>query len=242
VALIVLLASMGSFVPARACKLGPIDAIHTRIGAADDLANAQSTFMVEMSEAAAILHSASEVSLVLMDEIGRGTSTNDGLAIASAIATHLHDRCRSFTLFATHYFELTALAQRHAAAINVHVSAVEQGRNLVFLHALEAGPANRSFGVQVAKLAGLPASVVRQARATLDQLEHAEAAGQVQDSLFAELDLGARSKHEWSKSEPRQEPWAQALRAMNLDQLSPREALELLYRWQGQIQAQDPGH
>jgi DNA mismatch repair protein MutS len=146
VALIVLLASMGSYVPARFCRLGPIDAIHTRIGAADDLANAQSTFMMEMTEAAAILHSATEHSLVLMDEIGRGTSTFDGLALASAIAAQLHDRNKAFTLFATHYFELTEFPRRHERAVNVHVSAAESGDDIVFLHAIEPGPASRSYG------------------------------------------------------------------------------------------------
>src|SRR5207247_4605009 len=133
VALIVLLASIGSFVPARSCRLGPMDAIHTRIGAADDLANAQSTFMLEMTEAAQILHSATSQSLVLMDEIGRGTSTFDGLALASGIAAHLHDRTQAFTLFATHYFELTEFPAQHHAAVNVHVSAVESGADIVFL-------------------------------------------------------------------------------------------------------------
>ncbi|MBX9816438.1 MAG: DNA mismatch repair protein MutS, partial [Burkholderiaceae bacterium] len=156
VALIVLLASMGSYVPARACRLGPIDAIHTRIGAADDLANAQSTFMLEMTEAAQILHSATPHSLVLMDEIGRGTSTFDGLALASAIATQLHDKTQAFTLFATHYFELTEFPATHHAAMNVHVSAAEAGRDIVFLHAIEPGPASKSYGVQVARLAGMP--------------------------------------------------------------------------------------
>src|SRR6185436_17770162 len=141
VALIVLLAAIGSFVPADDCRLGPIGAIHTRIGAADDLANAQSTFMLEMTEAAAIIHGAGEQSLVLMDEIGRGTSTFDGLALAGAIASQLHDRNKSFTLFATHYFELTEFPLRHERALNVHVSAAESGDDIVFLHAIEAGPA-----------------------------------------------------------------------------------------------------
>ena len=172
VALIVLLASIGSFVPASACRLGPIDAIHTRIGAADDLANAQSTFMVEMTEAAAIMHAATENSLVLMDEIGRGTSTFDGLALAGAIATHLHDKNRAFTLFATHYFELTAFPEKHGGALNVHVSAAEgAGKDIVFLHEVQPGPASKSYGVQVARLAGMPAAIVRQARAALDALE-----------------------------------------------------------------------
>ena len=185
VALTVLLAAMGSYVPASACRLGPIDAIHTRIGAADDLANAQSTFMLEMTEAAAIVHGATEHSLVLMDEIGRGTSTFDGLALASAIASHLHDRNRSFTLFATHYFELTEFPTKHSQAINVHVSAVESGEQIVFLHEIEAGPASRSYGVQVARLAGMPASLVRQARHTLEALEALQQAGDAQVDLFA---------------------------------------------------------
>jgi DNA mismatch repair protein MutS len=169
VALIVLLAAMGSYVPARVCRLGPIDAIHTRIGAADDLANAQSTFMVEMTEGAAILHAATEQSLVLMDEIGRGTSTFDGLALAGAIASHLHDRNRSFTLFATHYFELTAFPLKHDRALNVHVSAAENpaSGSIVFLHEIEPGPASRSYGVQVAPGSACPrGAAARAARAS----------------------------------------------------------------------------
>ncbi len=225
VAIIVLLASMGSFVPATACRLGPVDAIHTRIGAADDLANAQSTFMVEMTEAAAILNAATEQSLVLMDEIGRGTSTYDGLAIAAAVAAHLHDRNRAFTLFATHYFELTEFAQKHTQAINVHVSATEQGRDVVFLHHIEAGPANRSFGVHVARLAGMPAVVVRQARQTLESLEAHDQSQSDQVDLFAaplaEAALG---------DQPALSEAEQALLAIDPDALSPREALEALYR------------
>ncbi|HVR49301.1 MAG TPA: DNA mismatch repair protein MutS, partial [Pseudorhodoferax sp.] len=166
VALIVLMASIGSHVPASSCRLGPIDAIHTRIGAADDLANAQSTFMVEMTEAAQILHGASRHSLVLMDEIGRGTSTFDGLALASGIAAQLHDRTQAFTLFATHYFELTEFPAKHHAAQNVHVSAAESGGDIVFLHEIQAGPASRSYGIQVARLAGMPAPVLHHARHT----------------------------------------------------------------------------
>jgi DNA mismatch repair protein MutS len=160
VALICLLASMGAYVPAAACRLGPMDAIHTRIGAADDLANAQSTFMLEMTEAAAIVHGATEHSLVLMDEIGRGTSTFDGLALASGIAAHLHDKTQAYTLFATHYFELTEFPARHHAAVNWHVSATEAGNDIVFLHELQPGPASRSYGIQAARLAGMPAAVV----------------------------------------------------------------------------------
>jgi DNA mismatch repair protein MutS len=221
VALTVLLAAMGSYVPATACRLGPIDAIHTRIGAADDLANAQSTFMVEMTEGAAILHGATEMSLVLMDEIGRGTSTFDGLALAGAIASHLHDKNRAFTLFATHYFELTEFPARHERAINLHVGAVESGHDIVFLHQIEPGPASRSYGVQVARLAGMPAAVVRQARAALEALESRAQAGQAQVDLFAPP-VAAAVK----------EPSAmeQALSAIEPDSLTPREALDALYR------------
>ena len=224
VAIIVLLAAMGSYVPAESCRLGPIDAIHTRIGAADDLANAQSTFMVEMTEAAAIVHGATELSLVLMDEIGRGTSTFDGLALASAIATQLHDRNRSFTLFATHYFELTDFPTRHERAINLHVGAVESGHDIVFLHQIEPGPASRSYGVQVARLAGMPAALIRQARATLEALQAKAESGQAQVDLFAPPP--ALPAAEASAVE-------QALQAIDPDRLSPREALEALYRLHG---------
>jgi DNA mismatch repair protein MutS len=225
VALIVLLAAIGSFVPARACRLGPVDAIHTRIGAADDLANAQSTFMLEMTEAAAIVHGATDQSLVLMDEIGRGTSTFDGLALAGAIATHLHDRNRSFTLFATHYFELTEFPVKHERAQNVHVSAVESHKggsdHIVFLHDIQAGPASRSYGVQVARLAGMPANLIRQARATLEALEAQQRAGDAQIDLFA----APPARPERMRSEVED-----ALAALEPDALSPKEALDALYR------------
>ena len=220
VALIVLLASMGSHVPASSCKLGPIDAIHTRIGAADDLANAQSTFMLEMNEAAQILHTATAHSLVLMDEIGRGTSTFDGLALASAIATHLHDKTQAFTLFATHYFELTQFPAGHHAAHNVHVSAAESGADIVFLHEIEAGPASRSFGVAVAKLAGMPASVLNHARHALQALESHQSDAESQVDLFSAppaIESVAASAVE------------SAIQALNPDDLSPKEALEALY-------------
>ena len=224
VALIVLLASMGSYVPASACRLGPIDAIHTRIGAADDLANAQSTFMLEMTEAAQILHSASTNSLVLMDEIGRGTSTFDGLALAGAIATQLHDKTQAFTLFATHYFELTEFPAKHHAAQNVHVSAAEtsgkSGGDIVFLHAIEPGPASRSYGIQVARLAGMPAAVVNHARHVLAALESHQADAREQVDLFAAPPIVASS--EPSVVEAR-------LASIDPDVLSPREALEALY-------------
>jgi len=229
VALIVLLASIGSFVPARACRLGPIDAIHTRIGASDDLAHAQSTFMLEMTEAAAIVHGATEHSLVLMDEIGRGTSTFDGLALAGAIASHLHDKNRAFTLFATHYFELTAFPEKHSGAQNVHVGAAESGgtdKEIVFLHEIQPGPASRSYGVQVARLAGMPAGLVRQARATLEALEAQQRLGQAQVDLFAApAPAPAPAANDSAPSEIEQ-----ALDAIDPDTLSPREALEALYR------------
>ena len=221
VAIIVLLASMGSQVPASACRLGPIDAIHTRIGAADDLANAQSTFMLEMTEAAQILHSASANSLVLMDEIGRGTSTFDGLALASGIATHLHDKTQSFTLFATHYFELTDFPATHRAAVNMHVSAAENGNQIVFLHELQPGPASRSYGVQVARLAGMPASVLQHARHALSALEAGANAQRAQVDLFA-----APPEAEASGPHPVQARLAE----VNPDALTPRDALDVLYQ------------
>ncbi|MDP3191465.1 DNA mismatch repair protein MutS [Rhodoferax sp.] len=221
IAVITLLASMGSYVPAKRCRLGPIDAIHTRIGAADDLANAQSTFMLEMTEAAQILHAATPNSLVLMDEIGRGTSTFDGLALASAIATQLHDKTQAYTLFATHYFELTEFPTTHHGAINVHVSAAESGRNIVFLHEIQPGPASKSYGVQVARLAGMPATVLNQARQTLAALEAQASTQQAQIDLFA---LPAVTEIVTSSAVEN------ALEAINPDDLSPREALEALYQ------------
>ncbi|WP_114973994.1 DNA mismatch repair protein MutS [Rhodoferax ferrireducens] len=221
IAVIVLLASMGSYVPASACRLGPIDAIHTRIGAADDLANAQSTFMLEMLEGAQILHAATPNSLVLMDEIGRGTSTFDGLALASAIATQLHDKTQAYTLFATHYFELTEFPAKHHAAINVHVSAVESGRDIVFLHEIQPGPASKSYGIQVARLAGMPAAVLNHARHTLEALEAQATESNAQVDLFA--------------APPAPESTAasaieMAVAALDPDAMSPREALDALYQ------------
>ena len=221
VALIVLLASMGSHVPATNCRLGPIDAIHTRIGAADDLANAQSTFMLEMVEAAQILHAATPHSLVLMDEIGRGTSTFDGLALASGIATHLHDKTRAFTLFATHYFELTELPAKARHAVNMHVSAAESGADIVFLHEIQSGPASRSYGIQVAKLAGMPAPVLHHARHTLAALEERAGEGELQVDLFAPPEVPESAGAS---------PVEAALAAIHPDQLSPREALDALYQ------------
>ncbi|MFM9902623.1 MAG: DNA mismatch repair protein MutS [Polaromonas sp.] len=221
VALIVLLASVGSYVPATRCRLGPIDAIHTRIGAADDVANAQSTFMLEMLEAAQILNTATPHSLVLMDEIGRGTSTFDGLALAGGIAAHLHNKTQAFTLFATHYFELTEFPAQHHGAANVHVSAVESGNQIVFLHHIEPGPASKSYGIAVARLAGVPGAVVNHARHALAALEAQQTAAQQQVDLFA-------APPDTLAPEP--SPVLSALATIDPDALSPREALEALYR------------
>ncbi|MEY3475203.1 MAG: putative mismatch repair ATPase protein [Pseudomonadota bacterium] len=220
VAIICLLASIGSYVPAQSCRIGPIDAIHTRIGAADDLANAQSTFMLEMTEAAQILRSATPQSLVLMDEIGRGTSTFDGLALAAGIAAHLHDRTQAFVLFATHYFELTDFPAKHHGAVNMHVSAAESGSDIVFLHELQPGPASRSYGVQVARLAGMPAPVLQHARAALASLEARQAQDRAQVDLFAPPPAAEA---------PAPSAVEAALAALDPDALSPREALDALY-------------
>ena len=224
VAQIVLLAHTGSFVPASHAEIGIVDQIMTRIGASDDLAGGRSTFMVEMTEAAAILNSATSSSLVLVDEIGRGTSTFDGLALAHAIARHLAESTRCYCLFATHYFELTHLNAELPNLANVHLDAVEMKDKIVFLHKLESGPANRSYGLQVAQLAGVPKSVIRAARKHLDKLESSEttAAGQnnLQGSLFVPPTLPvAVAPH----------PVFDALADLKPDELSPREALEKLY-------------
>jgi DNA mismatch repair protein MutS len=222
VALTVLMAHIGSFVPARAARIGPIDQVFTRIGAADDLAGGRSTFMVEMTESASILHNATEKSLVLMDEVGRGTSTFDGLALAWAIARHLVEKNRSLSLFATHYFEMTRLALDYEEVANVHLDAVEHKDSVVFLHAVEEGPASQSYGLQVAGLAGVPKSVIRQARRYLQVLEDSSLASSQQRDLFA------RSQPE--EPEPSSDALRDELAKLNPDELSPREALELLYR------------
>jgi DNA mismatch repair protein MutS len=222
VALIALLAHTGCFVPAKSARLGPIDQIYTRIGASDDLAGGRSTFMVEMTESANILHNATGSSLVLMDEIGRGTSTFDGLALAWAIGKFLLEKNKALTLFATHYFELTRLALEHKTAANIHLDAVEQKDSIVFLHAVEEGPADRSYGLQVASLAGVPKPVIRQAKKYLEALEAQALQRGGHDDLFA----GGREP----PAEPDGDPLRDALQAVNPDELSPREALELLYR------------
>ena len=224
-ALIVLLAHVGSFVPARSAVLGPIDQIFTRIGASDDLASGRSTFMVEMTEAAAILHRATPHSLVLMDEIGRGTSTFDGLALAFAICRHLLEKNRSLTLFATHYFELTRLAGEYPNLDNVHLDAVEHGERIIFLHTLESGPANQSYGIQVAALAGMPGAVIRTAKKELRGLEQKAAQSSVtctQPDLFAPAAATPEPDPELTRL-------LEKLDTLEPDSLTPREALETLY-------------
>ena len=224
-ALIVLLACIGSFVPAARATLGPIDRILTRIGAGDDLARGQSTFMVEMSETAYILHHASEHSLVLMDEIGRGTSTYDGLALADAVARQLASANRSYTLFATHYFELTALAEPGSGIANLHLDAVEHGDALVFMHAVRPGPANRSFGLQVAALAGLPKAALQQARARLAELESHNRDVPVTPMSAPALD----APQQFGLFAPSSAA-LDALAGIDPDDLTPKQALEALYR------------
>ena len=261
-ALIVLLAHIGSYVPASRALLGPVDRILTRIGAGDDLAKGQSTFMVEMAETSYILHHASDQSLVLMDEIGRGTSTYDGLALADAVARHLAHHNRCYTLFATHYFELTALADevvdgQGSGIANVHLDAVEHGDRLVFMHAVKDGPANRSFGLQVAALAGLPPAAVAQARRRLAELEqrsdeHApssvEPAVESASADYAKpVKTGSTSANAASRATPATPDAPQqfglfappstaaqeALAALDPDDMTPKQALEALYRLKG---------
>ena len=220
-AVIALLAHIGSYVPASAAKLGPLDRIFTRIGSSDDLAGGRSTFMVEMTETANILHNASPHSLVLMDEVGRGTSTFDGLSLAWAAAVQLARSVKAFTLFSTHYFELTRLPEQCPTMANVHLDATEHQDHVVFLHNIQEGPANRSFGLQVAKLAGIPAPVLQAAQEKLLELERgaileqqANADFRAQDDLFS-----AHQPH----------PVIDLLKAVNVDDLTPREALDTLY-------------
>ncbi|NNM68975.1 MAG: DNA mismatch repair protein MutS [Gallionella sp.] len=221
VALIALLAHVGCFVPAQEAVLGSIDQIFTRIGASDDLASGRSTFMVEMTEAANILHNATAKSLVLVDEIGRGTSTFDGLALAYAIARHLLEKNRSYTLFATHYFELTRLAEEFAQLANVHLAAIEHQHSIVFLHSVNEGAASQSYGLQVAALAGVPNDVIRTAKKQLRKLEQNSAAQNPQGDLFDKKP---------EMPEPEEYPVLKLLQDLHPDELSPKEALERLYQ------------
>ena len=228
IALIVLLAYVGSYVPANQAVIGPIDRIFTRIGAADDLASGRSTFMVEMTEAAAILHRSTAQSLVLMDEIGRGTSTFDGLALAWAIAQQLLSKNRSWTLFATHYLELASLPSKYPQCANVHLSAVEKGQGIVFLHTVQAGHANQSYGLQVAQLAGVPQEVIKEAKKHLYRLEEAANQDSKQVDLFShadELEKIPDNHHAQEKALA----LLKEIEAINPDSLSPKEALDILY-------------
>jgi len=217
-ALITLLATIGSFVPAESARIGPIDQIFTRIGASDDLSKGQSTFMVEMMETAEILKNSTSKSLVLMDEIGRGTSTYDGIAIAWAAATHLAEINKANTLFATHYLELTELSKRISKIKNVHMKAMEYQNEIVFLYEVHKGPANQSYGVQVAKLAGVPDSVIESATERLNTLE-------IPNKNNTQADLFSPPKNEVEKPDALTEK----LKKIDLDEISPREALSLLY-------------
>jgi len=228
-AVIALLAYCGSFVPARSAVIGPLDAIHTRIGSADDLAGGRSTFMVEMTEAAAILHRATAQSLVLIDEIGRGTSTYDGLALAWAIARELAEKNRSLALFATHYFELTALPAETEGCANLHFDAVEHADGIVFLHAAEDGPANRSYGLQVAKLAGVPPAAIRRAREYLSRLDKFNASDSAQRDLFAPSGVSAESASEPAPIATEAHDVVAQLAALDPDEMTPRDALAALY-------------
>lgn len=245
VALIVLLAWAGSFVPAETAEIGPVDRIHTRIGASDDLARGRSTFMVEMTEAAAILSQATDKSLVLMDEIGRGTSTFDGLSLAAAIAQELVQKTRSFTLFATHYFELTTLAQELREVANVHVSASQTRSGIVFMHEISEGAASKSYGIAVAQLAGIPAHVVRRAKGFLAKLEErANTVDSPLPNLFGESLLMPPEPEPEAGEAPSAAPVDPAILALierigsaDIDSLSPRDALKLLYELRNEARA-----
>jgi DNA mismatch repair protein MutS len=236
VALIVLLGCTGSFVPAGEARIGPIDRIFTRIGASDDLTGGRSTFMVEMTETANILHNASERSLVLLDEIGRGTSTYDGLALAWATAEHLARKTRALTLFATHYFELTTLAEELPATENVHLAATEHEGSIVFLHSVQPGPASQSYGIQVARLAGLPDPVLTAARARLQALEQSQAG---QDPV--QKDLFSVTQAQQPALNPEQVAVLETLEDLDPDDLTPREALAALYALKQSLENPGPG-
>jgi DNA mismatch repair protein MutS len=223
-ALIVLMAQIGSFVPADSAKIGLVDRIFTRIGSSDDLAGGRSTFMVEMMETANILHNATENSLVLMDEIGRGTSTFDGLSLAWACGYHLAEKVKAFTLFATHYFELTSLPETVNGTINIHLDATEHKDSIVFLHSIQEGPANQSYGLQVAKLAGIPQEVIKLAKIELQRLE--------------QKNLASDAKQQHKPSTPQTDLFASPepseldimMKDIQPDELSPKDALDTLYK------------
>jgi DNA mismatch repair protein MutS len=238
---VTLLAQMGSFVPARRARVGIVDRIFTRVGASDDLARGRSTFMVEMTETSAILHNATRRSLVVLDEIGRGTSTFDGVSIAWAVAEHLHDAVGCRTLFATHYHELQDLARERPAVRNLTVAVREVGEQVVFLRKLVQGGASRSYGIEVAKLAGLPAGVLARAREILKNLEAME----VDEGGHAALARGRRKRAPGASQlglfggaagDPAAEELAKALRALDVDALRPLDALNLIAGWKKKLE------
>lgn len=231
VALIALLAHTGSYVPAQSAQIGTIDQIFTRIGASDDLASNRSTFMVEMSETAYILHHATPQSLVLMDEVGRGTSTFDGLALAHAIAEHIIQKNQSLCLFATHYFELTKLPETHSSVVNMHLSALEQGKDIVFLHHVQAGAAEKSYGIAVAKLAGLPPRALKAAQKQLAVLEVQTAQPSLQLDMFAPESESVLADEPDFRQPENDMRILQNLRDINPDELTARQALEWIYQW-----------
>jgi DNA mismatch repair protein MutS len=231
-ALIAVLAQMGSFVPARSAHIGVIDRLFSRVGAADDLARGRSTFMVEMVETAGILNQATERSLVILDEIGRGTATFDGLSIAWAVVEYLHEINRCRALFATHYHELTVLAGRLADVANVTMDVREWKDEIVFLHKVKPGAADRSYGIQVAKLAGLPKTVTKRAAAVLQLLEKADRKAPGGEALLGDLPLFA-SRPVPAASAPEASALEQAIAEINPDELTPKAALEALYRLKG---------
>ena len=225
-ALIVLLAHIGCYVPADSAEIGMVDRIFTRIGASDDLASGRSTFMVEMTETANILHNATDKSLVLLDEIGRGTSTYDGLSLAWACAEMLALKTQAFTLFATHYFELTLLADQISTLANVHLDAVEHNDNIIFMHAIQEGAASKSFGLQVAQLAGVPKTVINRAKQRLSELENKQAPSIMpeQPASFEQLTLVADDH-----------PAVESLREINVDDITPKQALDLLFELKAKL-------
>ena len=225
-ALIVLLAHVGCYVPADSAKIGIVDRIFTRIGASDDLASGRSTFMVEMTETANILHNATPKSLILLDEIGRGTSTYDGLSLAWACAEMLALKTKAFTLFASHYFELTLLAEQIPTLANVHLDAIEHGDTIVFMHTVQEGAASKSFGLQVAQLAGVPKTVIQRAKQRLAELEAKQAPSviDIEQQPFEQLSLN-ESNH----------PVLESLADIDVNELTPKQALDLLYEFKGQM-------
>jgi DNA mismatch repair protein MutS len=220
-ALISLLAHIGSYVPAEHVDIGIMDRIFTRMGSSDDLAGGRSTFMVEMTETANILHNATQSSLVLMDEVGRGTSTFDGLSLAWSAAEFLAQHIKAFTLFATHYFELTALPDQQEGVFNVHLTALEHQDTIVFMHEVQDGPASQSYGLQVAQLAGVPTHVIDQAKQKLFQLET--------DSVVSNSRLAPPPPVQDDMFNSTTHPVIEQLKTADLDDLSPRQAQELLY-------------